>query len=165
MQLRGFVVAVLELLRRIQWNSFRVESEHLGNLDAYRITRTIALPYLTAPRIDASLSDDSQLAKSFGQRVFASLHEMNRSICENLAPAMSLLPRFNFGDKEAMRANGMGSKARGGKGKRKESLQMKRERTKRSKSNGTVAESSSFDEDDDDEEDEDSNDEHGRRAR
>lgn len=28
--LRGFVAAILEAVRRIVWNSFRVESEHIG---------------------------------------------------------------------------------------------------------------------------------------
>lgn len=65
-QLRGFILALLEAIRRIMWNSLRfvvpfflssfisdfllssssVESEHLGNLDSFRVTRTVPLPYL-----------------------------------------------------------------------------------------------------------------------
>lgn len=29
-QLRGFMVALIEVFRRIMWNGFRVESEHVG---------------------------------------------------------------------------------------------------------------------------------------
>jgi hypothetical protein len=31
--LRGFLLALLEVFRRIVWNGFRVESEHIGNVD------------------------------------------------------------------------------------------------------------------------------------
>ncbi|KAL7418429.1 Xenotropic and polytropic retrovirus receptor 1 [Cryptotrichosporon argae] len=57
-RLRSFVFAVLEMLRRWQWNFFRVETEHLGNADAYRVTREIPLPYRRR-EFDASGSDDS----------------------------------------------------------------------------------------------------------
>ncbi|KAG0698597.1 EXS family-domain-containing protein [Suillus ampliporus] len=43
--LRTFIAALLEMLRRIQWNFYRLESEHLGNMDQYRITREVPLPY------------------------------------------------------------------------------------------------------------------------
>lgn len=42
---RSFFFALAEMLRRFQWNFFRVETEHLGNADAYRVTREIPLPY------------------------------------------------------------------------------------------------------------------------
>ncbi|WWD03630.1 hypothetical protein V865_001685 [Kwoniella europaea PYCC6329] len=44
-RLRSFFFALAEMLRRWQWNFFRVETEHLGNADAYRVTREIPLPY------------------------------------------------------------------------------------------------------------------------
>ncbi|WWC72020.1 uncharacterized protein I206_105979 [Kwoniella pini CBS 10737] len=44
-RLRSFMFALAEMLRRWQWNFFRVETEHLGNADAYRVTREIPLPY------------------------------------------------------------------------------------------------------------------------
>lgn len=44
-RLRSFIVAFLEMLRRLQWNAFRLESEHLGNVDQYRIVREVPLPY------------------------------------------------------------------------------------------------------------------------
>ncbi|KAH9061077.1 EXS-domain-containing protein [Lactarius vividus] len=37
--------ALLEVLRRWQWNIYRLESEHIGNMDQYRITREVPLPY------------------------------------------------------------------------------------------------------------------------
>lgn len=42
---RTFFVAFFELLRRFQWNFFRLENEHLGNVDQYRVTREVPLPY------------------------------------------------------------------------------------------------------------------------
>ncbi|KAH7887084.1 EXS-domain-containing protein [Phlebopus sp. FC_14] len=43
--LRTFVAAALEMLRRVQWNFYRLENEHLGNMDQYRVTREVPLPY------------------------------------------------------------------------------------------------------------------------
>ncbi|KAG2142482.1 EXS-domain-containing protein, partial [Suillus clintonianus] len=43
--LRSFVAGILEMLRRVQWNFYRLENEHLGNMDQYRITREVPLPY------------------------------------------------------------------------------------------------------------------------
>ncbi|KAF8126316.1 SPX domain-containing protein [Boletus edulis] len=44
-ELRTFVAAVLEMLRRVQWNFYRVENKHLCNMAEYRITRELPLPY------------------------------------------------------------------------------------------------------------------------
>ena len=35
--LRGFMVGMLEAIRRFTWNFFRLESEHQGNADAFRV--------------------------------------------------------------------------------------------------------------------------------
>ncbi|KAF9525090.1 EXS family-domain-containing protein, partial [Crepidotus variabilis] len=43
--LRSFIAGMLEMLRRVQWNFFRLENEHLGNMDQYRVTREVPLPY------------------------------------------------------------------------------------------------------------------------
>jgi len=43
--LRTFIGAILEMLRRWQWNIYRLENEHLGNMDQYRVTREVPLPY------------------------------------------------------------------------------------------------------------------------
>ncbi|KZT71878.1 hypothetical protein DAEQUDRAFT_636838, partial [Daedalea quercina L-15889] len=43
--IRTFIAAMLEMLRRWQWNFFRLENEHIGNMDQYRVTREVPLPY------------------------------------------------------------------------------------------------------------------------
>ncbi|KAJ7634890.1 EXS family-domain-containing protein [Roridomyces roridus] len=43
--LRTFIVGLLEIVRRWQWNFYRLENEHLGNVDQYRVTREVPLPY------------------------------------------------------------------------------------------------------------------------
>ncbi|PWN43947.1 EXS-domain-containing protein [Ceraceosorus guamensis] len=50
--LKVFIIALLEALRRLQWNVFRLENEHLGNVDMYRTTRETPLPY-RIPAADA----------------------------------------------------------------------------------------------------------------
>ncbi|KAA1472556.1 EXS-domain-containing protein [Dentipellis sp. KUC8613] len=43
--LRTWIAAMLEILRRWQWNFYRLENEHMGNMDQYRVTREVPLPY------------------------------------------------------------------------------------------------------------------------
>ncbi|KAF7316201.1 Signal transduction protein [Mycena indigotica] len=45
--LRSFIVGVLEIVRRWQWNFYRLENEQIGNADQYRATREVPLPYAT----------------------------------------------------------------------------------------------------------------------
>ncbi|KAF9239799.1 EXS-domain-containing protein [Melanogaster broomeanus] len=54
--LRTFIAATLEMLRRVQWNFYRIENEHLGNMDQYRVTRELPLPY----NIDPIVNDDEE---------------------------------------------------------------------------------------------------------
>ncbi|CAE6435535.1 unnamed protein product [Rhizoctonia solani] len=42
---RSFIIAVFEMIRRVQWNFLRLENEHIGNADQFRVTREIPLPY------------------------------------------------------------------------------------------------------------------------
>ncbi|KAG8932567.1 hypothetical protein FRC01_013197 [Tulasnella sp. 417] len=59
-RIRAVIAATLEMLRRFQWNFFRVENEHVGNADQYRVTREMPLPYSfdnAEPRDD---SDDDE---------------------------------------------------------------------------------------------------------
>ncbi|KAL7319416.1 Xenotropic and polytropic retrovirus receptor 1 [Mucor circinelloides] len=44
-QLLGILVALLEAYRRIQWNFFRLENEHLNNCGQYRAIKEIPLPF------------------------------------------------------------------------------------------------------------------------
>ncbi|KAF8609112.1 EXS-domain-containing protein [Ceratobasidium sp. AG-I] len=53
---RAFIFAVLEMLRRVQWNFFRLENEHIGNADQFRVTREVPLPYVFTG--DADSDDD-----------------------------------------------------------------------------------------------------------
>ncbi|KAG2139537.1 EXS family protein/ERD1/XPR1/SYG1 family protein [Suillus cothurnatus] len=41
----SFISGLMEMLRRVVWNFYRLENEHLGNMDQYRITREVPLPY------------------------------------------------------------------------------------------------------------------------
>ncbi|KAK1922100.1 EXS-domain-containing protein [Papiliotrema laurentii] len=59
---RSFYFALAEMLRRWQWNFFRVETEHLGNADAYRVTREIPLPYR---RIEHDSDEDDKQPELF----------------------------------------------------------------------------------------------------
>ncbi|TFK72108.1 EXS-domain-containing protein, partial [Pluteus cervinus] len=57
--LRSFIAAMLEILRRWQWNFYRLENEHLGNVDQYRITREVPLPYSFDVSHDDDIDEDS----------------------------------------------------------------------------------------------------------
>ncbi|KAI0087371.1 EXS family-domain-containing protein, partial [Irpex rosettiformis] len=58
--LRTFVAAMLEMLRRWQWNFYRLENEHLGNVDQYRVTREVPLPYSFDDVMNESDGDDEE---------------------------------------------------------------------------------------------------------
>lgn len=74
--LRSFILAILEMLRRWQWNFrkprhpsylfysesddfhlVRLENEHLGNIDQYRATRDVPLPYQFDSAKDSDVED------------------------------------------------------------------------------------------------------------
>ncbi|KAJ7485255.1 EXS-domain-containing protein [Mycena latifolia] len=55
--LRSFIVGLLEIVRRWQWNFYRLENEHLGNVDQYRVTREVPLPYSLEVRGDLEEED------------------------------------------------------------------------------------------------------------
>ncbi|KAI9568027.1 EXS-domain-containing protein [Boletus coccyginus] len=52
--LSSFIAALLEMLRRVQWNFYRLENQHLGNMDQYQVTREVPLPY----RFDAHSNEE-----------------------------------------------------------------------------------------------------------
>lgn len=62
---RTFLIALLEMLRRWQWNFFRIANEHQQNVDQYRALRDTPLPY-TVPkaRADDEGSDDGHEEQS-----------------------------------------------------------------------------------------------------
>ncbi|PIL23311.1 transporter [Ganoderma sinense ZZ0214-1] len=61
--IRTFIAAMLEILRRWQWNFLRLENEHLGNIDQYRVTREVPLPYTHEDHSHDSDGDDEDDAK------------------------------------------------------------------------------------------------------
>jgi xenotropic and polytropic retrovirus receptor 1 len=60
---RAFTFAMLEMLRRWQWNFFRVETEQVGNTDQYRISKDVPLPY----RLEPDESED-EMVRTIDQR-------------------------------------------------------------------------------------------------
>ncbi|CAE7131059.1 unnamed protein product, partial [Rhizoctonia solani] len=58
---RSFIFAVLEMVRRVQWNFFRLENEHVGNADQFRVIREIPLPYAFPGEVE---SDDEECKAS-----------------------------------------------------------------------------------------------------
>ncbi|KXN92143.1 Protein SYG1, partial [Leucoagaricus sp. SymC.cos] len=60
MLIRTFIVGLLEMLRRVQWNFYRLENEHLGNMDQYRVTREVPLPYTFDHRHHVDDDEDSE---------------------------------------------------------------------------------------------------------
>ncbi|KAG9123684.1 hypothetical protein FRC07_014276 [Ceratobasidium sp. 392] len=59
-KIRAFMFAFLEMLRRVQWNFFRLENEHIGNADQFRVTREVPLPYVFTGEQD---SDDEEVGE------------------------------------------------------------------------------------------------------
>ncbi|KAM5537632.1 hypothetical protein V8D89_008710 [Ganoderma adspersum] len=62
--IRTFIAAMLEVLRRWQWNFLRLENEHLGNIDQYRVTREVPLPYTHEDHSHESDGDDEDDAQT-----------------------------------------------------------------------------------------------------
>lgn len=60
MEVRSFVVALFEVLRRFQWNFYRVENEHVGNMDQYKVTKDVRLPF----SMDDGENDGQDLGRS-----------------------------------------------------------------------------------------------------
>ncbi|TCD67423.1 hypothetical protein EIP91_012395 [Steccherinum ochraceum] len=85
--LRSFITAMLEVLRRWQWNFFRLENEHLGNVDQYRVTREVPLPYATYDGGDDSDDDEdrrSRKSTSSGRSVTSNLRwRRGRNVQDN----------------------------------------------------------------------------------
>lgn len=63
MILRTFISGMLEMLRRWQWNFFRLENEHIGNMDQYRVTREMPLPYQIDETARSDDGDEDSVAR------------------------------------------------------------------------------------------------------
>ncbi|CAE6461995.1 unnamed protein product [Rhizoctonia solani] len=73
---RAFMFAVLEMLRRVQWNFFRLENEHIGNADQFRVTREVPLPYVFTG--DRDSEDEDRGAERQARRLSVRLPVMNK---------------------------------------------------------------------------------------
>ncbi|KAJ7892874.1 EXS family-domain-containing protein [Mycena olivaceomarginata] len=56
--LRSFILGSLEIVRRVIWNFYRLENEHLGNIDQYRVTREVPLPYTLPFEVRGDLEEE-----------------------------------------------------------------------------------------------------------
>lgn len=93
---QSYIIALCEVTRRIMWNTFRVEAEHIGNRDGYRVTRDVPLPYVSAASPEASghpgVEDDeddvleSQLSRK--ARFFHRAHVLHETILKNFQPVI-----------------------------------------------------------------------------
>ncbi|GAA5989572.1 hypothetical protein JCM10908_000534 [Rhodotorula pacifica] len=96
---QGYIIALVEASRRIMWNTFRVEAEHIGNRDGYRVTRDVPLPYVSAASPEASGhvaddgDEDDQLddSTSLKARFFRSAHVAHRAMVKNLQPVVDAI--------------------------------------------------------------------------
>ncbi|KIY70704.1 EXS-domain-containing protein [Cylindrobasidium torrendii FP15055 ss-10] len=62
--LRSFIVGTIEVFRRVLWNFYRLENEHLGNVDQYRVTREVPLPYSLEESRELSDDEDDEDKRS-----------------------------------------------------------------------------------------------------
>lgn len=167
-QLQGFIVPTIEVVRRVIWNVYRVESEHTGNVDGYRVTRDVPLPYVT-PR-DAGnadvydgnddLLDGAQKQSAAGpqtarQRFFGFFHGVHKQVVDEFRPLASIrLPSLHKDSSDDDEPNG-GVAA----GKKKARARDYESRHDRKRSKGTAPDSSSSERDPiDDLEDDDESD-------
>lgn len=58
---RAVLIALLEMGRRWQWNFIRLENEHLGNADSFKIIRDMPLPY---PVVRPAAEEDERTSPS-----------------------------------------------------------------------------------------------------
>lgn len=107
--IRGWVFAMAEMLRRWQWNFYRVETEHLGNADAYRVTREIPLPYRKTEEEEEDEEDARSTISAKRVDSRSAVSSKLRRIRENLvgqhasgrgADALNIGPRGHAGQRE-----------------------------------------------------------------
>ncbi|KAI9485832.1 MAG: EXS family-domain-containing protein, partial [Benjaminiella poitrasii] len=91
--LLGILVALLEAYRRIQWNFFRLENEHLNNCGQYRAIKEIPLPFPptndiqdeTDIKTEILLSDEEE-----GESILSSKAHNLEMIASHHAPAIMI---------------------------------------------------------------------------
>lgn len=94
---QSYIIALTEAGRRIMWNTFRVEAEHIGNRDGFRVTREVGLPYVTAssPEASGGLVDngtsDEDEHLTHRQRFFKFFHTLHASVAKNFQPVVDAI--------------------------------------------------------------------------
>ncbi|WFC98037.1 Xenotropic and polytropic retrovirus receptor 1 [Malassezia yamatoensis] len=112
--LRAFLAALIEMLRRWQWNFIRLENEHLGNADSFKIVRDLPLPYPTSSsrmkhetEEDDDGDSDGQSSSSFRLRPRSKYSKRSeQALRDNEENAHQTLQRTRDGLQEARRRNG-----------------------------------------------------------
>jgi len=82
---RSFILASLEMIRRVMWNFYRLENEHLGNMDQYRVTREVPLPY--------SSRDDKEEEDYWGAEEFKTPTSGTSGTMRRIRRSFQLRPR------------------------------------------------------------------------
>lgn len=72
--LRSFLVALVEMIRRVCWNNLRVENEQIGNTDSFKIMRDLPLPYRQKMLREDSEPSEDQDGKNHKTGIFASVN-------------------------------------------------------------------------------------------
>lgn len=67
-RIRSFVFGMLEMLRRWQWNFYRLDAEMAGNSDNYRISKEVPLPYVVQDSEDELIRTTSRKGEKWGWR-------------------------------------------------------------------------------------------------
>lgn len=95
------ILAVMEILRRIIWNVFRLENEQLNNCGLFRATKDIPLPFsVNEVHLPVSMSTEE------GDKVFTSNMNVDQNTPsssphtpETSKKGMNLKPKLFFKDK------------------------------------------------------------------
>ena len=96
--LRSFVVALLEMMRRVCWNNLRVENEQIGNTDSFKIIRDLPLPYRQR-QAEAEAEDDvdDEDVQRRGGMLSSVRLDVLRSRSRRLAPGAGAMTRPSEG--------------------------------------------------------------------
>jgi hypothetical protein len=82
-----------------------VESEHIGNVDGYRVTRNVPLPYIIPGASNGNIEKPDQDAGegvTLRQKVFTFFHRLHEDLVKDFVPLTNLSIPFVFGDRSAI---------------------------------------------------------------
>jgi len=83
-----FVVYSLEIVRRAQWNYYRLENEHLNNVGQFRAVNIVPIPHL-------SVMNDEEVAERFLKLNKADTNAAKQAVEQLLAAEPDVLKRMN----------------------------------------------------------------------